>query len=177
MNLSPRFAAYTLHRTFDRREPLWVRSLELEHIAAELPRPLVLVNGAFDLLHSSHMRLIFAARKRARTLVCALDTDEKIRASKGPRRPIQSFVERATTLHYMPIDLIVPIGGAEDMDRLIKVLRPNVRFQGDQYRDYPSRYKTPKVFIYTGRASTSELEHRIIHKYEVTKSEEAACIP
>lgn len=155
-------ASYTLHRTFDRREPLWIRALELEHVVAELPRPIVLVNGAFDILHSSHMRLIFAARHRARTLICALDTDEKIRASKGPTRPVQSFVERATTLHYMPIDLIVPISGPEDMDTLIKVVRPNLRFQGDQYREHKSRYRVPKVFVYGGRMSTSELEHRII---------------
>lgn len=132
-----------------------------------LPHPIVLVNGAFDLLHVGHMRLLYTAKDHAKTLVVALDSDRKIKESKGAARPIQTFIERAAALNYMPVDAIVEIDTREDMDRLVTALRPDLRVQGWDYKDSVSRYPDiPKLLIRRADTPTSALIERIIQKYE-----------
>ena len=137
------------------------------------PRPIVLVNGAFDVLHSGHMKIISAARDKARTLVCALDSDERVRQAKGPGRPIQSWIERATTLGYMPIDCLVEIASDVEMRKLIKFLKPDLRVQGYDYRNVPSKFpEIKKMFVRNSGMRTSEIVKRIIKDYEFTKRSE-----
>src|SRR5579864_2512667 len=121
------FDNYYLYRERTYEDVPWVRPGDF--ILGTLKSPIVLINGAFDILHAPHMRLIFAARHKAGTLVCALDSDEKIRQEKGPGRPILTFVERAASLNYMPIDIIVEINSRKDMDQLITTLKPDLRVQ------------------------------------------------
>jgi cytidyltransferase-like protein len=123
----------------------------------------VLVNGAFDLLHTGHMRLLFAARAQGATLVVALDTDEKIHREKGPTRPFQSFAERAAALNYMPVDLIVPVDSRRDMDRVVACA--HLRVQSDEYLNRPSRYPAvPKLFVRNSRTHTTALAERVAQK-------------
>ncbi len=131
-----------------------------------LPHPLVLVNGAFDLLHVGHMRLLYTAKDHAKTLVVAMDSDAKIAANKGPQRPIQTFIERAAALNYMPVDCIVEINDRKDMDVLVKACRPDLRVQGWDYKDTVSRYPDiPKLLIRRADTPTSELIERIVRKH------------
>src|SRR6478609_7363304 len=128
------------NRRFDLPDPdemPWIRVPAMGRI--ELPRPVVLVNGAFDLLHAGHAKLIFAARDQAKTLVCALDSDDKVSMEKGVGRPIQTYIERATMLGFMPIDVLVEVGSAKEMHRLIAALRPDLRVQGAEYASRPTR--------------------------------------
>jgi len=137
----------------------------------DLPRPVVLVNGAFDLLHSSHMRLIFAARHKAATLVCALDADAKIAREKGPQRPVMSFIERAAALNYMPLDYLVEINNKGDMDRLIAALQPDLRVRSEAEKGKPSAYPdVRKMYVREGRMHTSYIVNRILRKYGKTQA-------
>jgi bifunctional ADP-heptose synthase (sugar kinase/adenylyltransferase) len=110
------------------------------------------------------MKVLFAARKRATpkgTVVCALDSDKKIAASKGKGRPILSWIERATALSYMPIDTIVEIEGPEDMATLIANLQPDERVQGSDYASHTSSYPIPKLFVRDAGMHTSTIIDRI----------------
>lgn len=148
-----------IERSKPEDELQWLRIPGIDKLS--LPRPVVLVNGAFDLLHAGHMRIIFEARKRAATLVCALDGDEKIAQEKGIGRPILSFVERATALQYMPVDYLVEIDSAEDFKKLMKLLNPDLRVQGVDYANKPGRFPhIPKVFIRDTGIRTSEIIKR-----------------
>lgn len=132
-----------------------------------LPHPLVLVNGAFDLLHVGHMRLLYTAKDHAKTLVVAMDSDQKITASKGLSRPIQTFVERAAALNYMPVDYIVEINDRNDMDMLVAAVKPDLRVQGWDYKDTNSRYPDiPKLLIRRADTPTSALIARIVTKHD-----------
>lgn len=163
-----RLRNYSLYRERDHRDIPWLRIKDFKKPAVmeSLPRPIVLVNGAFDLLHSSHMRLIFAARHKAATLVCALDGDAKIAKEKGPERPILNWVERAVALNYMPIDVIVEICRAADMDHLMAALQPDLRVRSEAERAYPSRYDTKRMLVREGRIHTSYLVDRILRMHE-----------
>ena len=143
----------------DEDELPWLRIPGLEKF--EFERPLVLINGAFDVLHYSHMRLICLARLKAKTLVCALDGDEKVVKEKGEGRPIMTFVERATTLGHMPIDYLVEISNEGDFRKLIKLIKPDLRVQGYDYISNKTRFpEVKRVFVRDTGMHTSEIIRR-----------------
>lgn len=145
----------------------WLRANGEE--LGKLPHPLVLVNGAFDLLHVGHMRLLYTAKDHAKSLVVALDGDAKIKLAKGPNRPIQTFCERAAALNYMPVDYIVEINTPQDMDDLVALAKPDLRVQGWDYKDSVSRYpEIPKLLIRRADTPTSGLIARILEKYKTS---------
>lgn len=132
-----------------------------------LPRPLVLMNGAFDTLHSGHLKCFYHAAKNAKSVIVALDSDSKIRASKGPSRPILTFVERATALQYMPIDGIVEISSDEEFKQLVKFLKPDLRVKGTEYQDAPSRIPgVPTMWVRGDGMRTSKLVERILERHD-----------
>jgi len=164
--LPPRLSNYKLARSRFEHELEWYRPSDFSHLT--LPRPFVLVNGAFDLLTSSHMRLLFAARHAAGingTVVVALDSDSKVASEKGDGRPIMSWIERAAALAYMPITCLTEISNREDMDTLITSLKPDLRVQGYEYLSRPTRYPTiPKLFVRDTTLHTSTILNRITAK-------------
>lgn len=160
---SPRFKNYYFHRERTQDDIEWLRPKDFASLT--LRSPVVLVNGAFDILHAPHMRMIFAARHKAGTLICALDADEKIKREKGPERPIMSFAERLACLGYMPIDYVCEIKDKKDMNLLMANVVPDLRVQGADYRDKISRYNTPKMLVREGAMHTTELVDRIKERY------------
>ncbi len=161
--MQQRFKNFFLARQRQEEDCPWVRVEELEVL--ELKHPVVMVNGCFDILHSSHMRMLFAAREKAKTLICALDSDRLVREKKGHGRPIMTWIERATSLGYMPVDYIVEIDGKEDLSRLIRAVRPDLRVQGWDHQGEKSRFRIPKMFIREGKIHTSEIIERIGKRY------------
>jgi cytidyltransferase-like protein len=158
--MSTEMRFYKLQQCQDEGPP-WVRVEDFSKV--KILRPVVLVNGAFDILHSGHMKVIFAARRRGPTLIAAVDGDERVRMSKGLGRPIQTWIERATTLGYMPLDYIVEIGSESEMDKLMKVLQPEIRVQGGDYQGQKSRYPSvKKYFVMNCGMRTSKIVERIL---------------
>ena len=156
---SPRIKNYRLAKENYNQELPWVRVESFAKL--KLKHPVVLLNGSFDLLHSGHMKNIFHARKHAKTLVCALDSDAKVALSK-PGRPILSWIERATSLGYMPIDWLVEINGDEEFLRLVELIQPDLRVLGAEYREGKSRIPdVPALFVHNSGMRTSEIMRRI----------------
>jgi D-glycero-beta-D-manno-heptose 1-phosphate adenylyltransferase len=58
----------------------------------------VIVTGAFDLLHIGHLRFLEAARQLGDRLVAGVESDARVRAWKGPTRPIQTQEDRCELL-------------------------------------------------------------------------------
>lgn len=162
--MKPRFKNYYFHRERNQDEVEWLRPTQLASLT--LRSPVVLINGAFDILHAPHMRMIFAARHKAGTLICALDSDEKVAKAKGPERPILSFIERATCLNYMPIDLLVEVRNEADMKQIVEIVKPDLRVQGADYRDQPSKFRVPKMLVREGMMHTTQLIDRIKERYD-----------
>ncbi len=148
----------------------WLRIPGLDKL--NLARPVVLINGAFDLLTPSHMRLIAIAREKAGvggTVLCALDSDAKVTAAKGPARPIMTFAERATALAYMPIDYLVEIESDADMRRLVSLLKPDMRVLGGEYRNAATRFPgVPRYLVADRGLHTSVVIERIINRHART---------
>jgi D-beta-D-heptose 7-phosphate kinase / D-beta-D-heptose 1-phosphate adenosyltransferase len=90
-------------------------------------------NGCFDLIHPGHIHLLAQARAACDRLVVGLNTDASVRRLKGPERPIQHQMARATVLSSLAsVDLVVPF--AEDTPlALIEAIRPDVLIKGADY--------------------------------------------
>ena len=90
-------------------------------------------NGCFDLLHPGHVTLLAEARAKCDRLVVGLNSDASVTRLKGPTRPIQPDVARATVLASLAnVDLVVMF--EEDTpENLITLLRPDVLLKGGDY--------------------------------------------
>ena len=56
------------------------------------------ITGTFDVLHQGHIYLIRQAKKRCDKLVIGIETDNRVRAAKGKRRPIFHAAQRKKRL-------------------------------------------------------------------------------
>jgi rfaE bifunctional protein nucleotidyltransferase chain/domain len=92
-------------------------------------------NGVFDLLHSGHVDLLFAARETADALIVGINSDLSVRRLKGPTRPVRAESERAYVLASIEaVDLVVIF--AEDTPlELVKHLQPDVIVKGGDYTE------------------------------------------
>ncbi|MBF6590653.1 MAG: adenylyltransferase/cytidyltransferase family protein [Ktedonobacterales bacterium] len=87
---------------------------------------LVVVTGAFDLLHVGHLRFLRAAHQLGGTLVVGVESDERVLRWKGPGRPIQSQEDRCELLAALRIvDRVFLITGERvDPEYYVELLRP-----------------------------------------------------
>ncbi len=70
---------------------------------------MVFTNGVFDLLHAGHVRYLAAARAEGDYLVVAVNTDDTVRAAKGPDRPVHPAAERAELVAALQVVDLVTI--------------------------------------------------------------------
>jgi len=90
-------------------------------------------NGCFDLLHPGHIHLLRQSRGQCDRLIVGLNSDESVERLKGPDRPIQNEVARATVLASLEfVDAVVVFGEDTPLD-LIKTLQPDVLVKGSDY--------------------------------------------
>ena len=94
---------------------------------------IVLTNGCFDLLHVGHVRSLRRARALGDALVVALNSDDSVRAFKGPGRPIVPEQRRAEVLAALACVDYVTTFGEPMADRVVAALRPQVYVKGGDY--------------------------------------------
>ena len=91
-------------------------------------------NGCFDLVHPGHVRLLARARAACDRLVVGLNSDASVRRLKGPDRPVQNEMARATVMASIgAVDLVV-LFEEDTPEVLIGALLPNLLFKGADYR-------------------------------------------
>lgn len=110
---------------------------ELLDLLAERRRLLhriVLTNGTFDLLHVGHVRSLQHARSLGDALVVGVNSDQSVRAYKGPKRPVVPEAERAEMLAALGCVDHVLIFDEPTAEALIRALRPEIYAKGPDYR-------------------------------------------
>jgi rfaE bifunctional protein nucleotidyltransferase chain/domain len=94
---------------------------------------IVLVNGAFDLIHVGHVRYLAGARTHGDRLVAAVNSDSSVRGAKGHGRPIMPELERIEILsHLWMIDRIC-LFDEPTVERVLGALKPDVHAKGTDY--------------------------------------------
>jgi rfaE bifunctional protein nucleotidyltransferase chain/domain len=91
---------------------------------------IVLTGGCFDILHVGHFSLFEHAKKEGDKLVVLLENDEKIKKTKGLKRPLHSQSERAYMLSLIiPIDYVILLPFLESDDKyddIIEKIKPDI---------------------------------------------------
>lgn len=121
--------------------------------------------GAFDLTHAGHYLMFEEVRKQCDYLIVGLQTDPSI-DRKNKNKPIQSIKERKIQLKACKyIDEILLYKTEKDLYKLLKKLKPDIRFVG---MDWKGKHFTgddlPIKIIFNTRKhnySSSNLRKRI----------------
>lgn len=96
-------------------------------------KKVVFANGCFDILHAGHVTYLQMAKQVADFLIVAVNTDESIRAIKGPSRPINNLEQRMTVLAGLGmVDWVIPFAD-ETPERLLKSIKPDFLVKGGDY--------------------------------------------
>ena len=96
---------------------------------------IVWCNGTFDILHPGHIKLFKVGKSLGDKLIVATDTDEKIRQDKGASKPVNNLCHRVSMLQAIKyIDEVIPFGSAEELESLIKDLKPEVMVIGSDWK-------------------------------------------
>ena len=123
----------------------------------------------FDLLHAGHVSMLAEASSACDFLVVGLLSDPTIDRPEEKNKPVQSMFERWCQLQAVSyVDMIIPFETEAEIIEIIKVIRPDIRIVGE---DYKSRDFTGKSWgnakpnnYYNARQhdfSTTELRKRI----------------
>lgn len=107
---------------------------ELAERVAQLPQPVVMTNGVFDILHRGHVTYLAQARAFGAALVVAVNTDASVkRLGKGDDRPINHEADRMALLAALEaVDLVVLF----DEDTALEVVsaaHPDIYVKGGDY--------------------------------------------
>lgn len=95
----------------------------------------VWVNGTFDIVHLGHIQLLKRAAELGDFLIVGLDGDKRVKELKGEQRPINNLVSRITLLESIKyIDRVVAFDSDEQLETLIKTMRPAIMVIGEEYR-------------------------------------------
>lgn len=92
------------------------------------------VNGCFDVLHVGHISLLEFCKSECDHLVVAIDSDEKVKASKGKDRPFNNLKDRITMLKSIRyVDEVRSFGSSEELEELVEYIRPDIMVVGSDW--------------------------------------------
>src|SRR4051794_18408500 len=93
----------------------------------------VATGGCFDLLHAGHVELLRQARALGDCLIVCLNSDESVRALKGPDRPLVEARDRAKVLAALDCVDAVLIFEERTPINLLERLAPDIWAKGGDY--------------------------------------------
>jgi D-beta-D-heptose 7-phosphate kinase/D-beta-D-heptose 1-phosphate adenosyltransferase len=114
---------------------------------------IVLTNGGFDVLHRGHVECLQQAASRGDVLVVGVQSDETVRALKGPSRPVTPAEDRAAVVAAIGCVEYVTIFDGSETAELLEAVRPDLYVKGSDH-DPDTLPERLVVEIYGGRIET-----------------------
>ncbi len=132
---------------------------KLRQRMAALPKPVVLTNGVFDILHRGHVTYLEQARALGAALVVAVNTDASVRRlGKGDDRPINTCEDRMAVIAALEsVSLVI----AFDENTALEVVnegRPDIYAKGGDYQ-MDAIPEGKAVLAYGGRVEAITFKH------------------
>ncbi|MEW6235768.1 MAG: adenylyltransferase/cytidyltransferase family protein [Candidatus Omnitrophota bacterium] len=96
-------------------------------------KKIVTTNGAFDIVHVGHVRLLKEAKEQGDILVVGLNSDASVKKYKSERRPIVPQENRAILMEAIRyVDMILIFDEPESL-RFVDEVKPDVHVKDDAY--------------------------------------------
>ena len=93
-------------------------------------------NGCFDVLHRGHIEIFKYAKSLGNYLVVGIDTDERVRASKGDSRPFNNLEDRVAMLESIKyIDEIRVFDHDDELDTQVLLSDAEIMVVGSDYKN------------------------------------------
>ena len=126
---------------------------------ARLPRPIVMTNGVFDILHRGHATYLARARALGASLVVAVNSDASVRMlGKGEDRPINRQEDRAALVAALEsVDAVVVFKEKVPL-AVLEAVRPDIYVKGADYAGKPLPERD-LVQSWGGRVELIAFEH------------------
>lgn len=99
-----------------------------------LPRPIVMTNGCFDILHRGHVEMLTKASRIGASLIVAVNSDESVRRLKGAERPVNTLEDRMAVLIALEAVTAVVAFDADTPIKLIREIKPDVLVKGGDWK-------------------------------------------
>jgi|TARA_B110000879_G_scaffold204049_1_gene282419 D-beta-D-heptose 7-phosphate kinase/D-beta-D-heptose 1-phosphate adenosyltransferase len=94
------------------------------------------INGCFDVLHHGHFQLIAYAKSLGDTLTIGIDSDRRVKESKGDGRPFHNQKQRIYNLFQISgVNGIVVFDSDKELSDAIKEYQPDIFVIGEEYKD------------------------------------------
>ncbi len=93
----------------------------------------VATNGCFDLLHVGHISYLEKAKGLGQLLLIGLNSDESVRALKGPSRPVVGENDRAVVLAALELVDAVCVFNEPQATRFLSLAKPDIYVKGGDY--------------------------------------------
>lgn len=139
---------------------------EVEAIRFKYPRPWVLTNGVFDLLHPGHVDMLEQCRQYG-TVIVALNSDNSVKLlGKGEERPYVDETGRAIMLLALKsVDVVVTFETLTAAS-VVRELKPDYYVKGPEYEGLETE-ETKEVEAYGGSVLYLR-PHKAFAKYRTT---------
>ena len=149
-----------------------LRSLEalLEELKWRRSRgqTVVFTNGCFDVIHRGHIDYLRFCQAQGDVVVVGLNSDDSVRALKGPERPVNNQVDRAAVLSGLETVDLITIFDDPSVLGLVRQVKPDVLVKGGDWGgkqgvvgwEFVESYggKVMLAPLVEGRSSTSTIE-------------------
>lgn len=94
----------------------------------------VFTNGVFDIIHRGHIELLRFCKQQGDRLVVGIDSDARVRQTKGMTRPINSQEDRKFVLESLRwVDSVVIFDSIEELRDLHHRIQPDVVVKGSDW--------------------------------------------
>jgi D-beta-D-heptose 7-phosphate kinase/D-beta-D-heptose 1-phosphate adenosyltransferase len=132
-----------------------------------------MTNGCFDILHVDHLKVLRAGSGRDEDfrrddLIVAIDSDERVRQSKGHSRPVMSANDRAELLLSTRfVSRVVVFDSVADLRQLYSIVRPDMLVRGtngggpEEQPPVGAEFARRVLWVQTGNTHSSELAKRL----------------
>ncbi len=128
----------------------------------------VFTNGCFDVIHRGHIEYLRFCKAQGDVVVVGLNSDNSVRALKGPERPINNQHDRAAVLSGLETVDFVTIFEEPSVLDLVKKVKPDVLIKGADWGgkegvvgyDFVESYggKVMLAPLVQGKSSTATIE-------------------
>ncbi|MES2105223.1 MAG: D-glycero-beta-D-manno-heptose 1-phosphate adenylyltransferase [Pseudomonadota bacterium] len=152
-------------------------NVDLAARVAALPKPVVMTNGVFDILHRGHVSYLAQARALGASLVVAVNTDASVRRlGKGDDRPINQCGDRMAVLAALEsVSLVVEFDQDTALEA-VQLAHPDIYVKGGDYA-MSAIPEGRAVLAYGGQVAAIEFVHdrstsKLLARVRLSKSAE-----